>query len=134
MVEVAALAACAAALETAYRTVTLRPTNSAANAGRRSGWSLDQRYSIATFWPSTYPASARPCRKTARFADWESDEPAFKYPIIGLRCACAASGDDAAAAPPSSVMKSRRLIQLARRRAIGSSWAPRCRALWPFAG
>src|SRR5262249_50030213 len=45
MVEVATLAAYAAALETAYRTVTLRPTNSAANAGRRSGRSLDQRYS-----------------------------------------------------------------------------------------
>jgi hypothetical protein len=34
-------------------TSTLRPTSSAASAGSRSYWPSAQRYSIATFWPST---------------------------------------------------------------------------------
>src|SRR5262249_62094540 len=111
IVEVAAFAAYAAAFETAYRTVTLRLTSSVANAGRRSGWSPAQRDSISTFWPSTYPASARLRRKTAGYAVRESDEAPFRYPITGIAgcCARATSGHPAAApAPPSSVMNSRR--------------------------
>src|SRR5262249_46813257 len=80
IVEVAAFAAYAAAFETAYRMVTLRLTSSVANAGRRSGWSPAQRYSISMFWPSTYPASARLRRKTAGYAVRESDEPPLRYP------------------------------------------------------
>src|SRR5262249_53340300 len=110
IVEVAAFAAYAAAFETAYRTVTLRLTSSVANAGRRSGWSPAQRYSISTFWPSTYPASARLRRKTAGYAVRESDEAPLRYPITGIAACCArAASGPAAAAPPSSVRNWRRL-------------------------
>jgi hypothetical protein len=72
---------------------------------------FDQRYSIATFWPSTYPVSPRLRRKTARFAAKESGEPALRYPTTGIVgcCARAASGH-VAAALPSRVTKSRRLM------------------------
>src|SRR5215831_10521569 len=132
IVEVAAFAADAAAFETAYRTVTLRLTSSVANAGRRSGWSPAQRYSIATFWPSTYPASDKPRRKTARFAGGESDAAALRYPTIGTAgcCALAAIGH-VAAAPPSSVMNSRRrIIRSPRRQARGACLEHRYQATW----
>jgi hypothetical protein len=53
MVEVAALAASAAGGPNAAITVALRPTRSAAMAGSRSNWPSAQRYSIATFRPSS---------------------------------------------------------------------------------
>ena len=43
-------------------TATGRRTRSAASAGNRSSLASAERYSIATFWPSTKPASFKPCR------------------------------------------------------------------------
>ena len=42
-------------------TVTGRPAKSAASAGNLLCWPSAQRNSIATFRPSTYPVSPRPC-------------------------------------------------------------------------
>ena len=54
IVEVARFAATAGAVPaTATITSTFWVTRSAANAGSRSGWPSAQRYSIATFFPST---------------------------------------------------------------------------------
>jgi hypothetical protein len=61
MVVVAAFAASVAGvLPAAAMTVTRRATKSAANDGHRLYWPSAHRYSIATFWPSTLPASFRP--------------------------------------------------------------------------
>jgi hypothetical protein len=59
IVMLAALAESAEALSVATITSALRRTRSAVRAGNRSFWPSAQRYSIATFWPSIYPASFR---------------------------------------------------------------------------
>ena len=61
MVEVAALAA-RTVIFVPKITATCRCTRSAANAGSRSSLFSAQRNSIATLWPSIYPASFRPSR------------------------------------------------------------------------
>jgi hypothetical protein len=53
MVAVAAFAAKAAVVLPAAITATRRRTRSAVRTGSRSNWFSAQRYSIATFWPST---------------------------------------------------------------------------------
>ena len=60
MVAVAALAASAAGVVPATITDGCRVTSSAASAGSSSFLFSAQRYSIATFWPSTKPVSLRP--------------------------------------------------------------------------
>ena len=86
--------------------------------GRRA-----QRYSIATFWPSTIAAllQALPeCFDAG--ARSRSGDRLLRKPITGIAgcCARAASGH-AAAAPPSSVMNSRRFIRSPRRRGRAAS-------------
>ena len=105
-------------------TATRRRTRSAANAGSRSYCPSAERNSIATFRPSTKPASLRPWRKRAMFCVGPAADVPSRYPITGIAgcCARAASGH-AAAAPPRSVMNSRRFIRSPRRRAaIASRW------------
>ena len=66
IVVVARFAASAASVPPAVTMIsTLRATSSAARAGNRSSLSSAQRYSIATFRPSTYPFSLNPRRKTS---------------------------------------------------------------------
>ena len=104
MVVVAALAARAGAVPPCARmTVTCLRTRSAASPGSRSSWFSAQRYSIATFSPSTYPASFKPWRNPRRRSAKPSGDTAPRKPITGIVgcCARAASGH-AAAAPPSS--------------------------------
>jgi hypothetical protein len=112
---VAALAASAAdVLPGVAMTVTRRRTRSAANAGKRSFWpSAAQRYSMATFWPSTNPNCLSPSRNAASMSAKPSDDWACRYPITGIAGCCprAASGqrlDDVAAVPPSAAMNARR--------------------------
>src|SRR5262249_35853648 len=84
----------------------------AANCGIRSYWPSAQRYSIATFCPSTKPISPRPLRNAARYSANVSNEPNPRNPITGIACCARAASGHAAAAPPSSVMNSRRFIHL----------------------
>src|SRR5215470_4499555 len=95
----------------AAMTATCRRTNSATSAGSRSYWPSAQRYSIATFSPSTKPASFRPWRNARSRSEIASGDLGSRYPITGIAacCALAASGH-AATAPPSSVMNSRRFM------------------------
>jgi hypothetical protein len=78
---------------------------------RRGKFRFCHRNSIATFWPSTNPPSASPCRKAANRCVESSGDRALMNPITGIAggCARAASGRTAAA-PPRRAMKSRRLI------------------------
>ncbi len=87
-VEVAVLAAIAASWF-ATMTATCRLTRSLANAGKLSRWSLVQRYSILTFWPSTKPASLRPLRKATRRGAEARASPLRKNPITGIAGCCA---------------------------------------------
>src|SRR5262249_1448372 len=121
IVEVAALAASAAeSPPVATRMATERPASSAASAGSRSTWPSAHLYSIATFWPSTYPLSTKPRRNAATRCVVSSGDRALRYPITGIAgcCARAASGH-AAAAPPRAKINARRFIQSPRRRAAG---------------
>jgi hypothetical protein len=66
---------------------------------------------MATFLPSTNPASFRPCRNAlTRYA-----KPAagvlLRTPITGIAGCCAFAASGHAAAPPSIVMNVRRFIQ-----------------------
>ena len=117
-VVVAALAATAVGVPPpATSTVTGRRASSVASAGSRLFWPSAQRYSIATFWPSTYPDSFNPCWNARRRTTYKSGEALLRKPMTGIAgCwACAASGH-AAAAPPRSDMNSRRLIASPRLR------------------
>src|SRR5262245_47328501 len=108
MVSVAVLATSAAGVLPTI-TATWRRTSSVAKPGSRSSWLSAQRYSIATFWPSTKPSSFRPCWNAATKCMNPADGVLRRKPITGIAgcCARAASGH-AAAAPPSSVRNSRR--------------------------
>src|SRR6516225_9448617 len=57
-------------------TSTLRPTRSAANEGSRSYRNSAQRYSIATFCPSTQPVSPSPWRNAAGHGFAAGEPPA----------------------------------------------------------
>ena len=75
-------------------TATCRSTSSAASAGSRSSWPSAQRNSIATFWPSTKPASLKPWRNACyQIGVGPGDRP-LRNPITGIAgcCARAASG------------------------------------------
>src|SRR5262245_36749584 len=65
---------------------------------------------MATFLPSTKPASFRPCRKGSTIYAKPVAGVLLRNPTTGIADCCprAASGQ-LAAAPPRSVMKSRRL-------------------------
>src|SRR5262249_3623387 len=109
IVVVDAFAATAGEVPAAAITATGRRTSSAASAGNRSIWFSAQRYSIATFRPSTKPSLLRRWLKAAALGAYPLDVWPVRNPTIGIGgcCARAASGHTAAA-PPSSVMKSRR--------------------------
>ncbi len=129
---VAALAANDAGVLLAAIRAPWRPTSSAARAGSRSISFCAQRYSIAMFWPSTYPTSFRPCRKAAMMCAYDWGTAALRNPITGIagRCARAASGHAAATPPSSSVMNSRRFTRSPRRRGRAPSWVCRGRVPW----
>src|SRR5262249_36748263 len=97
-------------------TATGTRTSSAANAGNRSIWSSAQRYSIATFRPSTKPSLLRPWRNAAAMGAYPLDVWPLRNPATGivgccLRAARATCGSKTVApAPPRSVMNSRRLM------------------------
>ena len=133
IVVVAALAAKAEGVPpVTAMTATCRRTNSAAIAGSRSYWPSAQRYSIATFSPSTKPASFSPWRNARKLRSTTvSGDVGLRNPTTGIAgcCARAASGQDAAA-PPRSVMKSRRLIRSPRRRARAASAESSIQAPW----
>src|SRR5262245_62101123 len=108
-IEVVANLAASDAPATVLITATCLRTKSAANSGSRSTWFSVQRYSIARFSPSMYPASFRPRRNARSRSPIVSGADIPRIPITGTPgcCARAASGQPAAA-PPSSVMSSRR--------------------------
>ena len=118
IVVVAALAAKAEGVPpVTAMTATCRRTNWAASAGSRLYWPSAQRYSIATFSPSTKPASFSPWRNARRLRSTTvSGDVGLRNPITGIApcCALAASGHEITAAPPSSVMNSRRFIRSPR--------------------
>src|SRR5262249_22184928 len=70
---------------------------------------IAQRYSMATFLPSTNPASFRPCRKGSTIYAKPVAGVLLRNPTTGIAgcCARAASGH-AATAPPSAAINSRR--------------------------
>ena len=71
---------------------------------------VETRYSMATFWPSTNPASPRPCRNAVSWRAKSAAAVLLKNPITGIAGCCArAANGHAATAPPKSVMNSRRL-------------------------
>ena len=111
-VEVAALASNAGALPDVAITATRRRTRSAASAGKRSIWSSAQRYSIATFSPSVYPASCSPRRKARRrSAFWPGDWP-LRNPMTGWCCACRAAEQRDELAASHSITSSASAISL----------------------
>jgi hypothetical protein len=65
----------AAGLDSNLLKNTLRWIRSAANAGNRSNQPSAQRYSIATFWASTYPASFKPSRNAPAVEKQLGDAP-----------------------------------------------------------
>src|SRR5262249_18203048 len=115
IVVLAALAASAAGvLPGVAITATCRRTRSDANAGNRSFWFSAQRYSIATFSPSTWPVPPRPWRKERSRVRGtaSSDYLGSRNPIPGIAacCARAVSGHAATVPQPSRMTKSRRRI------------------------
>ena len=91
----------------AAMTLTRRRISSAANSGRRPGRPSAQRYSMATFWPSIYPALAKPSRKARTRLANGAGEAVLRNPTTGIAaCACANNGH--AAAPPKAPRNSRR--------------------------
>jgi hypothetical protein len=114
IVVVAAFAASTGAVEFATKmTATWLLTRSSASDGSFGNRKFAERTSIATFWPTRNPASARPCWKAAKAPANASGLLTWRNPITGIFgcCALAASGH-AAAAPPRRVMKSRRCMKL----------------------
>src|SRR5205823_4485158 len=112
IVAVAALAASGPGVPPVAMIATRRRTRSAANAGKRLSWPSAQRYSTATFWPSTNPSCLRPSRNASSMSAKPSGDWAFRNPTTGIPpgcCALAASGH-AVAAPPRRVRNSRRCI------------------------
>src|SRR5262245_26420346 len=104
IVEVADLAASAAVTPPAATiTSTLRRTRSAAISLIFSPCRFAQRNSIATFRPSTYPASARPRRKEFTAPRLTDSEARLRYPTRGTlgRCAWAFSGQHIALLAPA---------------------------------
>src|SRR5207248_177319 len=81
-------------------TSTLWPTRSAANADSRSRWPSAQRYSTATFCPSTYPVSLSPCWNAATIGASGPGEARPRKPIIGIAFCCARKARPAVIAPP----------------------------------
>ena len=118
IVAVAALAARAeGSPPTVTNTATCRWTSSVASVGSRSYSPFAQRYSIAMFFPSMAPTSARPCRNAAANGALSSGERALRNPTSRIDACWAGAAIGDAAAPARNVMNSRRLI-----------WGPRaCR-------
>src|SRR5262249_8682189 len=107
---VAAFAA-SAALVFPTMTATCRLIKSATRLGNRSSWSFAERYSTATFWPSTKPASFRPLRKPVTRWAASAFEVLRRNPITGIAVCCArAASGHAVAEPINPLMKSRRRI------------------------
>jgi hypothetical protein len=97
MLEVAALATTAAGvLPGVAINATFRRTRSAANAGSSPFLPESQRYSMATFGPSTKPASLSPLRK----ADVWRSHPASLSAEIRSPASLAAAHAPRAAMPP----------------------------------
>jgi hypothetical protein len=67
----------------------LRPIRSATSAGSRSIVSSAQRYSKATFRPSTKPASLNPCRNARSRPASRSGDALERKPITGSAGCCA---------------------------------------------
>jgi hypothetical protein len=84
-----------------------RRTKSRASSAKRSYWPSAQRYSTVTFFPSTKPASARPCRNAVSRSAPKKLTP--RKPMTGSAGCCNARTGigHIAAAPPSSDMNSR---------------------------
>jgi hypothetical protein len=126
MLVVAAFAGRAAGLFAAI-TATRRRTNSAANSGSRSYLSSAQRYTIATFSPSTKPVSFRPRWNARRRSANTSGDALLRNPTTGIAGCCARAASGHAAAPPSSVMKSRRFTAQYSRASDGNDSTPQLR-------
>src|SRR5262249_16420319 len=74
--------------------ITTRRRKSAANSGMRSYRPSAQRYSIATFCPSTKPISLRSLRKAAKESTEVSSAPNPRNPITGIAGCCARAAND----------------------------------------
>jgi hypothetical protein len=137
MAEVAALAATAAVvLDSVAITATRWRIRSAANSGSLSSLPCAQRNSIATFFPSTSPASLKPLRNPARRLAFGSGEPECRNPMTGIAACCARAISGHAIVPPAtSVMKSRRLMIYSRlgQGSVGLTLTRQCghsRSVW----
>src|SRR5215472_3444449 len=129
IVEVVFFAANVEGAAIAAITSTLRPTRSAANAGSRSYWPSAQRYSIATFRPSTQPVSANPWWNAATNPAASPGDLPLSKPITGICCARRTRG--AMAAPPKRRISSRRFIDLPCPDPPSASDEYRCALLGP---
>src|SRR5579872_1065787 len=99
---------------------------------------------IATFCPSTNPASLRPRRNAAVWTAASSGERLLRNPTTGMADCCPrATAGHAAAAPPRAAMKSRRLMVVSCDRSdivaakwpagkgSTASWGPKTRKIRP---
>src|SRR5262249_59144896 len=80
------------------------------NSGNVASFPSAQRNSMATFFPSTKPASPKPLRNPARRLAFGSGEPECRNPITGMADCCARATSGRASAAPPSVKNSRRFI------------------------
>ena len=110
IVVVAAFAASTAGVVVATITVTRRRTRSSANPGSRSFRPSAQRYSIATFLPSTKLASFKPWRNARNRSTYRSGNSLPRKPITGIACCARAASGHVMAEPATALMKSRRRI------------------------
>jgi hypothetical protein len=83
MVAVAFFAAIAAFNPYATSNAARSPTSSAARDGRGSLLPSPNRYSIATFRPTTKPCWSNPSRNAVRSGVSASAEPWLRYPMTG---------------------------------------------------
>ncbi len=75
-----------------------------------------QRYSIATFSDSTYPASFKPWRNARKRSAYKSGASLPRNPTTGSADCCARAASGQAAAPPSRLMNALLLTRSPRRR------------------
>src|SRR5215831_16227424 len=85
-----------------------RAITSAASVSKPSKRFSAQTNSIATFCPSTSPASFKPLRNAATFLTFVEGVPLLKKTITGIGCCAYTTRGSATVAPPISAMKSRR--------------------------
>ena len=104
-------------------TSALSPTNSAARRGNRSGLPSPHRYSIAMFWPCTYPRSRNPSRNAVSQEDMREEVAVPRRPTRGtFPDVCASPAMGAAKRLPETIpRKVRRFMARAGARSPGGA-------------